>query len=150
MVFHPLFVVYMDLSEESLDVYVGITSKNVQLANYYTGEWVSKWKITKGAIEGNINIKAHFFESGNVQFNQKKNIKSDFQFTENMADNSKNIMKIIERLEGEVQASLSILYEEMPNGFFKNLRRVTPLTKTKMVWNLNAIKMNRNLLGLNK
>lgn len=85
-----------------------------------------------------------------MQFNQKKNIKSDFQFTENMADNAKNIMKIIERLEGEIQASLSVLYEEMPNGFFKNLRRVTPLTKTKMVWNLNAIKMNRNLLGLNK
>lgn len=50
MVFYSLFVVYMDLSEESLDVYVGITSKNVQLANFYTGEWVSKWKITKGAI----------------------------------------------------------------------------------------------------
>ena len=67
-----------------------------------------------------------------------------------MAENAKNIVKIIERLEGEVQASLSQLYEDMPGGFFKHLRRVTPLTKTKMVWNINAIKMNRNLLGLNK
>ena len=39
----------------------------------------------------------------------------------------------------------------MPNGFFKHLRRITPLTKTKMAWNINAIKMNRNLTtGLNK
>lgn len=67
-----------------------------------------------------------------------------------MIENAKNIIKTIERLEGDIQAGLTTLYEEMPAGFFKNLRRVTPLTKTKMVWNLNAIKMNRNLLGLNK
>lgn len=140
----------MDLSEESLDIYVGITSKNVQLGNFYTGEWVSKWKITKGSIEGSIAIKSHFFESGNVQFNQKKNVSSEFQFSENMAESAKDIVKIIERLEGEVQAALGQLYEEMPTGFFKNLRRVTPVTKTKMVWNLNSIKMNKNLLGLNK
>lgn len=133
-----------------MDVYVGITSKNVQLGNFYTGEWVSKWKITKGSIEGNINIKAHFFESGNVQFNQKKNLKKEFQFQENMAESAKSIMKTIENFESEVQAHLNQLYEDMPNGFFKNLRRVTPLTKTKMVWNINAIKMNRNLMGVTK
>lgn len=85
----------MDQTEESLHIYVGITSKNIQLPNYYTGEWVSKWKIQKGLIEGNITIKSHFFESGNVQFNQKKTVKADFQFQENMAENSKNIVKII-------------------------------------------------------
>jgi hypothetical protein len=100
----------MDLSEESLDIYIGITSKNIQLANFYTGEWVSKWKIQKGMIEGNINIKAHFFESGNVQFNQKKNVKYEFQFKESMPENAKNIVKIIENLEGDVQASLNTLY----------------------------------------
>jgi hypothetical protein len=36
----------------------------------------------------------------------------------------------------------------MPNNFFKHLRRVAPLTKTKMAWNINAVKMNRNLLGV--
>ena len=140
----------MDLTEEALDVYVGITSKNIQLGNFYTGEWVSKWKITKGSIEGSIAIRSHFFESGNVQFNQKKNVKAEFLFSENMADSARNIIKAIERLEGEVQAALGQLYEEMPSGFFKNLRRVTPVTKTRMVWNINSIKMNQNLLGLKK
>jgi len=80
-------------------VYVGITSKNIQLGNFYTGEWVSKWKVEKGSIEGIITIKAHFFESGNVQFHQKKNLKKEFQFQENMSDNAKSIMKIIEKFE---------------------------------------------------
>ena len=75
----------MDQSEESLDTYIGITGKNVQLGNFYTGEWVSKWKVSKGSIEGVISIKAHFFESGNVQFQQKKNFNLEFQFQEDMS-----------------------------------------------------------------
>lgn len=67
-----------------------------------------------------------------------------------MPENAKNIAKIIEQAEGEIQSNLNDLYEEMPNTFFKHLRRITPLTKTKMVWNINAIKMNRNLMGMNK
>lgn len=85
-----------------------------------------------------------------MQFNQRKNIKKEFTFTEDMAENAKNIIKVIENAEGEVQSNLNDLYEEMPTGFFKHLRRVVPFTKTKMAWNINAIKMNRNLLGINK
>ena len=44
-----------------------------------------------------------------------------------------------------MQKSLGEIYEEMPNGFFKHLRRVVPVTKTTMVWNVHALKMNKNL-----
>lgn len=40
----------MNLSEDSLDVHVGITSKNVQLNNFVTGEWISRWIVRKGEI----------------------------------------------------------------------------------------------------
>jgi hypothetical protein len=33
----------------------------------------------------------------------------------------------------------------MPNAFFKYLRRVVPVTKTTMIWNVHALKMNKNL-----
>jgi len=67
-----------------------------------------------------------------------------------MAANAKNIIKIIENAEGDIQKNLSDLYEEMPNGFFKHLRRIAPVTKTKMSWNINSINMNRNVTGLSK
>jgi capping protein (actin filament) muscle Z-line, alpha len=140
----------MQLSEDALEVHLSITSKNVQLNNFVTGEWISKWVIRKDGIEGTVNIRAHFFESGNVQFNQKRNIKKDFAFKEDMTENAKNIIKVIEFAEGDIQSNLNDLYDEMPNSFFKNLRRVMPKTKLKMVWNINSIKMNRNLLGMNK
>lgn len=54
------------------------TSKNVQLSNFYTGEWNSVWKINKSSIEGTIAVRAHIFESGNVQMNQSKQITNEF------------------------------------------------------------------------
>lgn len=58
-----------------MDIYLGLTSKNISLSKFYTGEWISKWKINKESIDGVVTIKAHFFEGGNVQFNQKRQIK---------------------------------------------------------------------------
>ena len=140
----------MDETEEGLDIHVGITGKNIQLSNFYSGEWVSRWKVSKGGIEGTVNIKAHFFESGNVQLQQKKNIKLEFQFQEDMQANAKRIVELIEQAEQQVQKQLGELYEEMEDGFFKKLRRIAPFTKTKMAWNVNAVKMNRNLMKLDQ
>ena len=41
-------LVFMEITEEgSLNVYVMFTAKNVQLNNFYTGEWIETWKINK-------------------------------------------------------------------------------------------------------
>lgn len=40
-------LVHADIGEEGLTVYIGLTSKNISIAKFYTGEWISKWKITK-------------------------------------------------------------------------------------------------------
>ena len=40
---------------------MAITSKNVQLSNFVTGEWTSKWVVRKGEIRGVVQIKAHFY-----------------------------------------------------------------------------------------
>lgn len=90
---------FVEVNEETgLSVHVGLTSKNVtNLANFYTGEWVSKWRITKDEIEGVVSVRAHFFEGGNVQFNQKKQLKQEFKFTPDMKENSRTIISIIEK-----------------------------------------------------
>lgn len=52
---------------------------------------------------------------------------------------------MIEGFECQIQKNLNHTYEEMPNGFFKHLRRIVPVTKVKMIWNVHALKMNKNL-----
>lgn len=40
--------VFMEIIEDgTLNVHLAFTSKNVQLSNFYTGEWNSVWKINK-------------------------------------------------------------------------------------------------------
>ena len=63
----------MEVTEEaSLNVHIAFTSKNVQLGNFFTGEWSSVWLVNKEKIEGKVTIRSHIFESGNVQMNQDK------------------------------------------------------------------------------
>lgn len=77
-------------------MHIGLTSKNISIAKFYTGEWISKWRINKDEVEGVVTIKAHFFEAGNVQFNQKRQLKQKFQFSADMQESAKIIAKIIE------------------------------------------------------
>jgi len=63
-----------------------------------------------------------------------------------MNENGTKIVQIIEAFEQGIQNGLEDVYEHMQGGFFKHLRRITPYTKTKMNWNVNALKMNKNLL----
>lgn len=106
--------------------------------------------VNKGTIEGFVNICAHFFEGGNVQFNNKRVHKEEFQFSGDMAENSKLIVEIIKNFEASVQSSLDNMYEQIPGTEFKKLRRLAPYTKTKMSWNLNSIKINHNILDGDK
>lgn len=57
-------------------------------------------------------------------------------------------MKIVEDFECQVQTALGEVYEDMPDNFLKNLRKVVPFTKSKMIWNINSVKMNQNLKNL--
>ena len=102
----------MEITEEgSLNVHLVFTAKNVQLNNYYTGEWTSTWKINKDSIEGSVSVSSHFFESGNVQMNQNKNIKKQFEFTPNMQENATQIIKTIESFDNQIQNGLDTIYE---------------------------------------
>jgi hypothetical protein len=45
---------------------------------------------------------------------------------------------------------LSDLYDEIPDKFFKSLRRLLPLTKVKMDWNIGALGIRQNLQNMAK
>ena len=92
-----IFSVHADISEDGLVIYLGLTGKNISIGKFYTGEWISRWKVTKDSIEGQAQIHAHFFEGGNVQFNQKRNLQEEFKFTADMAENAKNVVGIVEK-----------------------------------------------------
>ena len=40
--------------------------------SFWTGEWLSTWVIKNGKLSGDLKIKCHYFEMGNMQFNLDK------------------------------------------------------------------------------
>ena len=111
---------------------------------------MSTWTLSGNSLEGSAQVNAHFFEAGNVQLHQSKAL-GPVQINED--DVSKRVSAVvlgIEKLEGSLQRSLSELYEEVPEKFFKSLRRVIPFTKMKMDWNVAALSIKQNLQNMTK
>ena len=51
-----------------------IVSPIVNLRNMWTGEWISIWKHQGNSLTGTIKICSHYFEEGNLQFSQTKDV----------------------------------------------------------------------------
>ena len=42
---------------------------NVKLESFWAGEWQSTWVLKDGKLSGDLKIRSHYFEMGNMQFN---------------------------------------------------------------------------------
>lgn len=99
--------------------------------NFWNGKWVSEWKLVldQNILQGNIKIHIHYFEDGNVQLKQQKEV------SVSLGDNSiKNVFKSIHNAEHEIHKTLIMACSVLCDTSFKGLRRALPLTKAKMDW----------------
>jgi len=55
-------------------IVISISCHNINFANFWGGEWLSKWQLdlSTQALSGGVTVHNHYFESGNIQFNLKK------------------------------------------------------------------------------
>lgn len=122
---------------------VVISGERLNLRNYYSGNWISVWTANKeeGIIDGSMKIRAHYFEDGNVQLQTNKKFESVPLPTPDDA----GIVEVIQQSETELQSALEAMYLNMSDETFKAMRRIMPITRTKMKWNINEIALNRNL-----
>ena len=78
---------------------------NIDLDNFWSGEWQSTWTLKDGQLSGDLRIRAHYFEMGNMQFNLDK------AFT-NVAvkdiTNPKDIIDAIKKIETKVSSILVV------------------------------------------
>ena len=126
-----------------------ITGEKSNLRNFWSGKWSSTWTVecTGGStsLKGEIRIHAHYFEDGNVQLQTTKPVAAmqwDWAFSE---DNAQTVVDYISTKEQELHVALAAMYANMDAETFKSVRRILPVTKLKMDWNLNAVKMHTTL-----
>ena len=63
--------------------------------SFWTGEWLSTWVIKNGKLSGDLKIKCHYFEMGNMQFNLDKEydvvLVKDITKASSVIDSIKNV-----------------------------------------------------------
>jgi len=55
---------------------IEISCHNIKLESMWAGEWQSTWTVQGGKLSGDLKVKSHYFEMGNMQFSLEKTFDS--------------------------------------------------------------------------
>lgn len=126
------------VTETKTGLSVVISAKVVKYSAYWSGRWKSEWTIIfdvdKAKVEGTIAVMAHYYEKGNVQMHNVKDVKAheiDASTPELFASNFK---KHIKQQEDALQDEYQRMFSSMKDTSFKELRRTLPITGVKFPW----------------
>lgn len=138
-----------ELGDGSLQVI--IAGERPNLRNFWSGKWTSTWVVALNGgghsadVQGDIKIHGHYFEDGNVQLQTAKAIPSTKVVYSSEAELGEKLVSFIQGCENEIQVGLEAMYANMNEETFKLMRRILPVKRTKMDWNINAVRMNRQV-----
>jgi len=114
-----------------------ITAKNVNLNNFWTGSWCTKYtyNTNNNTLQSETNVNVHYFEKGNVQLNTTH--KAELEVTKKGAT---GIVEAMQEIEDEFQQGLQDFFLNNKSTF-KTVRRALPIHGKKMNWNVNVHNM---------
>jgi len=126
-----------------------VTGEKNNLKNFWSGKWNSNWTVKMGGasatVSGEIKLHVHYFEDGNLQLQSTKSILPTDIFFDSEGDAVDLLTKLIRSEETSLQTGLEDMYSNMNNETFRSMRRIMPITRTKMEWNVNAVRMVRQV-----
>jgi hypothetical protein len=145
-----------DDDNKSTTLTITTYAERIELNNHQAGSWKGQYIIcpTTGSLHGDISVRAHTFENGgNVQLTSNISLNTIISQTCSLTDESNTqaswastVMRQIKSWEEmEVVHKLDIMYESMGSIYLKRLRRVMPVTRTKMEWNVLAHRVAHTL-----
>lgn len=126
---------------------VVVSGEKTNLKNFWSGRWSSQWTWSKetNSFVGEIKIHVHYFEDGNLQMQTTKAIPASSFAGTSDSDLAGKIVARIQAEENALQGGLDEMYNNMNNETIRSMRRVMPITKSKMDWNVNAVRMVRQV-----
>jgi len=126
-----------------------VTGERPNLRNFWSGKWTSTWSISfngkDATMDGDIKVHAHYFEDGNVQLQTSKQLQGIKVTYSNETEFASKVVAAIQLAESNVQGGLEEMYSNMAEETFRAMRRIMPVKRTKMEWNINSVRMNRQV-----
>ncbi|KAI2497885.1 hypothetical protein MHU86_16623 [Fragilaria crotonensis] len=140
------------------DLNVSTYSERIDIKNCYAGSWRGDWKITivnepttSATLQGTIRIRVYCHEDCNVQLETIKVYDDPIVVVVSAGGDddkystlAKSIRSKIATLESDVSAELDEMYTSMDDKL-KALRRVLPVMRTRLEWNVLAHRMVKKL-----
>lgn len=110
-------------------VQILILSEKSEPSNFYSGRWKSTFTIEGSKIHAEVETDIHYYEEGNVRLH------SNDSFDEILTTvNAEAIHEIIRRTEDRLTLQIVHQFDELNKNHFKHLRRLLPVTKSKINW----------------
>lgn len=126
-----------------------ISGEKTNLRNFWSGRWTSSWNLSlndgSAELTGDLKLHIHYFEDGNLQLQGSKSIPGTAITYTSEAELGEKVVAAIQANENTLQSSLEEMYTSMNEETLKAMRRIMPITRTKMEWNVNAVRMVRQV-----
>lgn len=111
--------------------YVIIIGQRLNHQNYYTGQWTGVYEVSGSSLNGLVKVDIHYYEDGNVRLNFE-------EAGQKSVSSGASIVNGISEMENEMTLKIVENFSELNQKYFKNLRRLLPVTRSKIHWG-NAI-----------
>jgi hypothetical protein len=97
------------------------------------------------SVSGSLRIVTHYFEGGNVQMRDGKEVKGARIAFDSPASFAAALVKLVAGAEDGVLAGLDGTYEALSGAALKEVRRALPVSGSKFSWNIAGHRMVRAL-----
>lgn len=124
-------VTALSVMEEGDTTVIRTYAERIDAENCHAGSWTGHWTVaSSGEVKGSVQVQAFSYEDGTVRLDK----------TQEFGPKQGDVVECIQECEQETMNSLDELYDTMGERL-KALRRVMPVTRTKMNWNVQSHRM---------
>ncbi|KAL6947161.1 hypothetical protein ACO0QE_002033 [Hanseniaspora vineae] len=105
--------------------------------NYWNGVWKAVYTYTEAVeptVEGQVQCDVHYFEEGNVKYNHTETLPAKAVSSDSDTKNILQALDVISEFEASLDDNIIKSFLDMNETGFKNLRRLLPVTRSKVNW----------------